>query len=87
MATVVLPQSLTALFPGSPRRLEVAAATVADVLTDLDGRWPGMRDRLCDARPSIRRHIIIFVDGERADLDTEVGPGSEVFVLPSMSGG
>ena len=32
----------------------------------LDARWPGMRDRLCDSTPAIRRHINVFVDGERA---------------------
>jgi molybdopterin converting factor small subunit len=46
-----------------------------------------MRDRLCDGRPALRRHITIFVDGERAALDTEVGPQSEVDVIPAISGG
>lgn len=87
MAVVLLPASLVALFPGAPRRTEAAGSSVAEILADLDRRWPGMRDRLCDGRPGIRRHIVIFVDGERATLATAVAPASEVHVIPAISGG
>ena len=53
----------------------------------LDARWPGMRDRLCDTRPAIRRHINVFIDGERATLDTPLSPGADVFILTAISGG
>ena len=53
----------------------------------LDARWPGMRDRLCDSRPSIRRHINVFVAGRRATLETRLAPGAEVTVLTAISGG
>jgi hypothetical protein len=46
-----------------------------------------MRDRLCDSRPAIRRHINIFVDGERARLDTHLAPGTEVFIFVAITGG
>jgi len=85
--TVVLPPALCRLFPGAPGSLEVEAATVADALAALDARWPGMKDRLADTRPAIRRHINIFVEGERARLDTPLAPGGTVFVLTAMSGG
>ena len=87
MATVLLPDSLARLFPGSPRRCEVQAATVAELLNELDQRWPGMRDRLCDGSPAIREHIAIFVDGERASLETLVAYSSEVMVMPALTGG
>ena len=53
----------------------------------LESRWPGMRDRLCDSTPGIRRHINVFVDGERATLATDLAPGTEVWVLTAISGG
>jgi hypothetical protein len=46
-----------------------------------------MRDRLCDSRPAIRRHISIFVGGRRASLDTRLAPGSEVAIMTAISGG
>ena len=85
--TVVLPAALRALFPGSPARVELEAASVDGLLDALDTRWPGMRDRLCDSTPAIRRHLNVFVDGRRARLDTPLPPGAEVFVLTAMSGG
>lgn len=84
---VRLPDALLALFPGAPSRLEVAAATVGEAIDTLDRRWPGMRDRLCDSTPAIRRHINVFVDGERAGLETPLEPGAEMFVLTAISGG
>jgi molybdopterin converting factor small subunit len=46
-----------------------------------------MRDRLCDTRPAIRRHINVFVEGRRARLDTPLAPGSEVDIITAVSGG
>lgn len=86
-ATVRLPAILVDLFPGSPRRVEMEVASVGAMMDELDRRWPGMRDRLCDSRPAIRRHINVFVDGERATLATPLSPGTEVFVLTAISGG
>ena len=65
----------------------VSAATVGEAIDALDARWPGMRDRLCNSTPRIRRHINVFVDGERASLDTRLAPGAEVIVMTAISGG
>lgn len=87
MATVLLPRSLLALFPGVEKRHEVTGATVAEILTGLDASVPGMRDRLVEAGPRLRRHINVFVDGSPADLTTPVGAGATVHVIPAVSGG
>ncbi|WP_457940895.1 MoaD/ThiS family protein [Mesorhizobium sp. 10J20-29] len=84
---VRLPGVLVDLFPGAPRRLEVQAASVDEMVDRLDELFPGMRDRLCDSTPAVRRHINIFIDGERARLETPLSPGCEVFVLTAISGG
>jgi molybdopterin synthase sulfur carrier subunit len=84
---VTLPPALAILFPGSVRRVELSAATVGDAIDALDSRWPGMRDRICDSTPRIRRHINIFVEGERATLETRLTPGAAVIVLTAISGG
>ena len=87
MATVVLPRSLVALFPGAERRHEVSGATVGEVIDELDARVPGLRNRLLDAGPAIREHLNIFVAGERADLSTAVPAGTTVHIIPAVSGG
>jgi sulfur-carrier protein len=87
VAEVRLPGNLTALFPGTPRRVDVDGATVRDVLASLDAKVPGMGDRLLAAGPVIRGHIRVFVDGRQADLGTPVTPASVVDVIPAVSGG
>jgi len=84
---VRLPGVLVDLFPGSPRRVEVTACTVGEMIDELDRRWPGMGDRIRDTRPAIRRHMNVFLDGRRARLETRLPPGTEVFVITAISGG
>lgn len=86
---VKLPAALVRLFPEAPRQVEIPAsvATVGDAIDALDRRWPGMRDRICDTTPSIRRHMNVFVSGERATLETRLAPGAEMVVLTAISGG
>jgi molybdopterin converting factor small subunit len=87
MAEVHLPRSLVALFPGTPRRLEVAGSTVAELIAALDAQVPGMRNRLLDSGPAIRTHLNVFVAGQRATLATAVPAGAVVHVIPAVSGG
>jgi molybdopterin converting factor small subunit len=60
---------------------------VAEVIDALDGRWPGMRDRLCNPGPELRQYINVFVDGEPADLLAPVEVRSNVYILPAVAGG
>jgi sulfur-carrier protein len=84
---VLLPPALLRLFPAAPAELSLVAATVAELVDLLDARWPGMGDRLRDSSPAVRRHINIFVEGERATLLTQLHQGAEVFIMTAISGG
>lgn len=84
--TVTLPDALRRLFQDVPETFETTAESVAGVLDALDARWPGMRGRLADTRPALRRNIVVFVDGERARLDTALEPGSKVVITLAMIG-
>jgi sulfur-carrier protein len=87
MPTLRLPTTLPTVFPGLPRELELDASTVDDAIAQLDERWPGLRDRLCEPGPVLRRHINVYVDGTRGALDTELAPTSRVDVIAAISGG
>jgi sulfur-carrier protein len=87
MADVHLPRTLTPLFPDLPRQVEIDAPTVNEAIDELEARWPGVRDRLCEPGPAIRPHIHFYVDKERAALDTPLAPGSRVDVVAAISGG
>jgi molybdopterin converting factor small subunit len=87
MADVHLPMTLQPLFAGLPRRLELDASTVDDAIDRLEAEWPGLRDRLCEPGPALRMHIHVYVDKERAGLDTPLEPRSRVDVIAAISGG
>jgi molybdopterin converting factor small subunit len=87
VADVRLPGTLTPLFPGLPRRVEVEAATVLAAIDSLEARWPGLRDRIVVVGPALRRHLHVYVDGERAGLDTPVADRSRLDVIAAISGG
>jgi molybdopterin synthase sulfur carrier subunit len=87
MAELRLPSTLPPLFHELPRRLEVDAATVNEAIERLDERWPGVRDRLCEPGPALRCHINVYVDQQRAELDTPLEPRSRVDVVAAITGG
>jgi molybdopterin converting factor small subunit len=87
VADVRLPGTLTPLFPGLPRRVEVDAATVLAAIDSLEAQGPGLRDRIVEEGPALRRHLHVYVDGERAGLDTRVEERSRLDVIAAISGG
>jgi molybdopterin synthase sulfur carrier subunit len=87
VAELHLPPTLPSFYNDLPRRLDVDAATVDEAFDRLDERWPGLRDRLCEPGPALRRHINVYVDRERAGLETALRPGSRVDVIAAISGG
>ena len=88
MADVHLPATLIPLFADLPRHVEVEAGTVDEAVDQLETRWPGLRDRLCEpGPPRIRSHIHFYVDRERASLDTPLDQRSRVEVIAAISGG
>ena len=82
-----LPATLPPLFPGLPRRLELDAASVGEAVEQLEERWPGFRDRLCEPGPILRRHIHVYVNGERSGVDAPLPPGARMDVIAAISGG
>ena len=67
--------------------VDLDAATVDEAIGQLNERWPGLRDRLCEPGPAIRMHIHVYVNGERAWLDTPIPERSRVDVIAAISGG
>jgi len=63
-------------------------ATVAELLHDLDRRYPGIRFRMIDEQDEIRPHVKIFINRERiADLDARLTADDDVQILQALSGG
>ena len=65
----------------------IEGATIAELLRALERDHPATGGWILDERGRIRRHINVFVNGERGGEETPVGPEDNVDVLPAISGG
>lgn len=65
----------------------ITGATVAELLRELERAHPGVGGWILDERGLIRRHINVYVNGERGAGSTPVGPEDRVDVLPAITGG
>ena len=88
--TVRIPTPLQRLTSGQG---EVACEgkTVTELLSDLERRHPGIRDRICDQDGKPRRFVNIFVNEEDIRFlqgdQTAVKDGDEVSIIPAIAGG
>jgi molybdopterin converting factor small subunit len=87
MPLVHIPALLLSL-TGGVREQKVSGKTVRDLIEQLDGLHPGIRERLLDGE-RLRSGLAIFVDGlvRREGLDFEVLPDSEIYFIPAVAGG
>ena len=86
MAVVNVHGPLRALAGGRGEH-ELDSATVAELLRALERRHPALSGWILDEPGRIRRHINVFVNGERAAEQTPVGAADRVEVLPAITGG
>jgi len=66
---------------------EVQGNSLGEALMHLFEREPALKPHLMAEDGAIRRHVLIFVDGRRADLDSVITDGTEIRVLQAVSGG
>ena len=68
--------------------VDAAGTTLAEVVGDLDRRFPGMRFRMVDEQDRIRPHIKMFGAGQHVQtLAAPVTERDEVRIVAALSGG
>jgi molybdopterin converting factor small subunit len=68
--------------------IEAEGRTLAELMADLDRRYPGLRFRVIDEQDRIRQHMNFFVGGELVrNLAHPIAPGDDVHILGALSGG
>jgi molybdopterin synthase sulfur carrier subunit len=87
---VRIPTPLRKLTDGKGE-VEGAGKTVGELLDDLDGRYPGIKERLCDETGNLRRFVNIYVNEEdirfRQGKETALSDGDEISIVPAIAGG
>jgi len=72
---------------GGNRELTLDGATVGDVLRALEVSWPRTTGWILDEHGRVRRHVNVFLNGDRVREDATVGADDRMHVLPSITGG
>lgn len=68
--------------------VEADGATIGELVSDLDRRYPGIRFRMVDEQGSLRQHVKVFVNSDSIrDLASTVEPTDEVTIMQALSGG
>jgi molybdopterin converting factor small subunit len=86
MATVKLRAPLKDLAGGN-REVSADGGSVGEVLREVERLHPRIVGWVLDEHGRVRRHVNVFLDGERVREDAPVEPGATLHVLPSISGG
>jgi hypothetical protein len=92
MAKVELTRHLYTYFPQlEGTEVVVEAATVADVVREMEKLAPGFAFYVCDELGRLRRHVNIFLEDERVvdrkGLSDQVTADTRVFIVQALSGG
>jgi molybdopterin synthase sulfur carrier subunit len=71
--------------------VEISAATIEDALTELQARFPGIRERIVDDRGELRRFVNVYVNEEDIrflqNRETPLKDGDEISIIPAIAGG
>lgn len=89
MATVHFTSQLERFLPAPT--VTAPGATLGEVLDNVFAGHPALRGYILDDQGAVRRHVAVFVSGERlhdhGNLDVPVAADAEIHVFQALSGG
>jgi len=90
MAIVRIPTPLRKLTGGS-EEVSAPGKNVGELIGELEKKFPGIKERICDEGGAVRRFVNIFVKDEDIrflqNLETPLGDKDEVSIVPAIAGG
>jgi molybdopterin synthase sulfur carrier subunit len=78
-------------FTAGSETVSGTGATVGALVEDLEKKYPGIRERICDEQGRVRRFVNLYINGDDIrflqQLDTKVKDGDEISIVPAIAGG
>ena len=88
--TVHVPTPLRKL-TGNQSEVEIDAATVAELVENLETSFAGIKEKLVDEKGEIRRYVNIYVNDEDIrfldGVETPLNSGDNLSIVPAIAGG
>jgi molybdopterin synthase sulfur carrier subunit len=71
--------------------VDADAGTLGEAIDQLEGNYPGIKERICDEAGEIRRFVNIYVNGEDVrfldNINTKLNTNDDVSIVPAVAGG
>ena len=71
--------------------IEVESNTIGGAIDELEGKFPGIKERLVDEEGEIRRFVNVYVNEEDIrfleNQDTPLQEGDDISIIPAIAGG
>jgi sulfur-carrier protein len=88
--SVRIPTPLRSVTNGASQ-VDASGDTVRALIADLNAKFPGLGERICDENGDIRRFVNVYVGDEDirflSGLDTPIPVGTQVSIIPAVAGG
>ena len=71
--------------------IEIESNTIGGAIEELEGKFPGIKERLVDEEGEIRRFVNVYVNEEDIrfleNQDTPLKDGDDISIIPAIAGG
>lgn len=78
-------------FTNGADEVDAQGINVRSMVEDLDRKFPGIKDRICDETGKIRRFVNVYVNGDDIrflqNLETALKEGDNISIVPAIAGG
>lgn len=78
-------------YTGGEKTVSGEGSTLSELIENLEASHTGIKDRLVEESGELRRFVNVYVNDEdvrfTGSLDTALGDGDTVVILPAVAGG
>lgn len=78
-------------YTGGSEEVAIDAATAGAAIEQMEAKFAGIKERLCDEQGRVRRFVNIYINGDDIrflnGLETPLKDGDEVSIVPAIAGG
>lgn len=91
MAIKVRVPTVLQKFTENKHEVEVEGANIKELIENIEKKYPGIKERICDENGQIRKFINVYVNEEDVRFlqqdKTPLKDGDEVSIIPAIAGG